>query len=223
MLRRAAATQLSKDISRIRGATGRISRGDYKDRIEAMHVNDSAFWRAFEESALTHSAAHYLTTIMHLKKGQGYARVTDVAEHLGVSRGAASRATSLLKERGWIQEDPHRMLELTDDGRELARTVERNFLVVQCFLEDILGIQKDVAQEDACKLEHLLSTETANRLFRLIRVLQESKPLLRRIQERLADFETDCDNSGLCNICAEYDGCIAEETQPAAEHPPQQA
>src|SRR2546423_1810774 len=138
-----------------------------------VHINDSSVWRAFEESELTHSAAHYLMTIMHLRQQQGYARVTDVAEHLRVSRGAVSRAMSLLKERGWIQEDPHRMLELTANGQELARSVQRNYLIVECFLEDILKVPTEVAREDACKMEHLLSHETSTALFRMIRVMMQ--------------------------------------------------
>ncbi|HOE96922.1 MAG TPA: metal-dependent transcriptional regulator [Candidatus Sumerlaeota bacterium] len=176
-----------------------------------MHINDSSAWRAFEESELTHSAAHYLMTIRHLKQQQGYARVTDVAEHLQVSRGAASRATTLLKERGWIQEDPHRMLEVTESGQELARMVERNFLVVECFLEDILGVPREVAYEDACKLEHLLSPATTETLFKLVRVLQEDKPLHRKLLARLQNREIPCNGEGNCEICTEYEGCIAED------------
>ena len=89
------------------------------------YINDSSQWRAFEDSELTHSAAHYLTTIKQLRQQYGYARVTDVADTLKVSRGAASRAMVLLKDRGWIQEDPHRMLQLTNEGMERARNVER--------------------------------------------------------------------------------------------------
>ncbi|MCE5230098.1 metal-dependent transcriptional regulator [bacterium] len=151
-------------------------------------INDNSSWRAFEDAEPTHSAAHYLTTIMHLKERMGYARVTDLAEHLGVSRGAASRAAALLKERGWIEEDPNRMLLLTDSGRDLARSVERNYLIMECFLEDILGVPGDIARRDACKLEHLLSGQTGQALFRLVRVLNESPKILKKIQTRVANL-----------------------------------
>lgn len=154
-------------------------------------INDNSAWRAFEVAEPTHSAAHYLTTIMHLKAHLGYARVTDLAEHLGVSRGAASRAAALLKERGWIEEDPNRMLLLTDSGRELAKAVERNYLVVECFLEDILAVPADVARVDACKLEHLLSGQTGTALYRLIQMLNENPKLLKKIQARIAKMNPD--------------------------------
>jgi DtxR family transcriptional regulator, Mn-dependent transcriptional regulator len=140
-------------------------------------INDSSFWRSFEESGPTHSAAHYLTTIFHLREQYGYARVTDVAESLKISRGAASRAITILKERGWLQEDHHRMLVLTGNGQELARGIERNFGVLESFLEDILGLPHEVAHEDACKMEHLLSPMTVSALYRLIRALRHNRPL----------------------------------------------
>jgi Mn-dependent DtxR family transcriptional regulator len=185
-----------------------------------VHVNDNSAWRAFEESELTHSAAHYLMTIMHLRKKNGYARVTDVAEHLSVSRGAASRATTLFKERGWIQENEHRMLELTADGMELARSVERNYLILEAFFEDILGVTKDVALADACKIEHLLSPQTAQMLFRFTQFFKERPKLAEQIRRKLGCEPASCSHEE-CEICEEYDGCLADDMSGGtAETPP---
>jgi DtxR family transcriptional regulator, Mn-dependent transcriptional regulator len=151
----------------------------------AGHLNDSSVWRAFEEGELTHSAAHYLMAIMHLKSDQGYARVTDVAEYLQVSRGAASKAVSLLKERGWIGEDTHRMLDLTEEGRARARHVVRNFGVVECFLQDVLGIPHEVGHADACKMEHLLNPATADALLRLIHLLDADPAMSSQLKNKL--------------------------------------
>lgn len=152
-------------------------------------INDSSAWRAYEEGELTHSAAHYLTTILHLRERFGYARVTDVAEWLKISRGAASRAISVLKERGWIEEDPHRMLVLTESGQELARGIMRNYRVVESFLEDILGLPGVAAHEEACKMEHLLSPLTIKALDRLMRTLEQNQPLKRDLREKFAACE----------------------------------
>lgn len=154
-------------------------------------INDNSSWRAFEDSELTHSAAHYLTTIQNHRKQFGYARVTDVADHLKISRGAASRAVSLLKERGWIQEDEHRMLELTEIGQRLARVVERNYLVMEWFLEEVLGLPRETAREDACKMEHLLSPVTSHALFRLTRALKQDAEVMNRLQASLAGLEEE--------------------------------
>ena len=175
--------------------------------------NDNSAWRAIDKSELTHSAAHYLMTILHLRKQNGYARVTDVAEHLEVSRGAASRAISLLKDRLLIQEDPNRMLILTEEGLDLARKVERSFLVVESFLEDILDIPKDVAREDACKIENLLNPATTNAIFRLVRVLKGDEKRLQRLQNEIIKYKSGCEREGACDMCSEYGRCIAEDTE----------
>ena len=184
-----------------------------------VNTNDNSAWKAFEESEVTHSAAHYLMTIMHLREKNGYARVTDVAEHLNVSRGAASRATTLFKERGWIQENEHRMLELTGDGQALARGVERNFLILEFFFEDILGVPGDIAREDACKIEHLLSPDSSRALLKLIRTYSESPEFRKIICEARNISDIECDHEKICMLCEEFGDCIADcATEPAA-HP----
>lgn len=155
--------------------------------------SDNSTWRAYEETELTHSAAHYLTAILGLRQRFGYARVTDVAEDLGISRGAASRALTMLKERGWIQEDPHRMLELTAAGQDLAHGVVRSHAVIERFMVDILGVPGQVAHEDACKMEHLMSPVTVEALVRLIRTFEGDKRLKNRFKELLGACRASLD------------------------------
>lgn len=173
--------------------------------------NDSAQWRAFDDVAITHSAAHYLMTIMNVRRQQGYVRVTDVAERLEISKGAASKAIMMLKNRGWIQEDANRMLELTDRGMQLARSVERNYLVIECFLEDILGLSAKTAREDACKIEHLLSLQTIQGLLRLIHILGKNREKLNWLGEELSAYTPVCDDEGSCLACVDHDKCIIAE------------
>ena len=69
----------------------------------SQDVNDSSHWREFENNQVTHSAAHYLMAIDHLHEEFGYARVTNVADVLEISRGAASMANSLLPSPTWAR------------------------------------------------------------------------------------------------------------------------
>ena len=120
-------------------------------------INDSAYWREFERNELTHSAAHYLMAIDSLREDLGYARVTDVADKLEVSRGAASTKIADLKKRGWVKEDPNRFLLLADEGEAIVSRVEHNFRILTTFFGDLLGVSKDTAFADACKMEHLMA------------------------------------------------------------------
>jgi DtxR family Mn-dependent transcriptional regulator len=173
---------------------------------------DGSFRHILDSMDLTHSAAHYLTAILHLRKQQGYARVTDVAEHVGVSRGASSKALAQLKERGWVTEDPHRMLLLTEKGTDLARGVDRRFLVVESFFSEVLGIPQEAAEADACKIEHMLSPETTRAFCMLLRMFDKDQAALKRLREELDSFTLACGGEkSPCAMCKTYDGCLAAD------------
>ena len=163
--------------------------------------NDAAYWRAFDQTRVTHSAAHYLMAIHGLHKEFGYARATDVAAKLEVSRGAASLALAQLKKRDLVEEDAHRILLLTEDGHRIVHEIERNFAVLAAFFQNILGASQEAAHADACKMEHLLSLETGRRLVNLMRMVMEDPVQTERVRHALALSETG-DNDWLhCPIC----------------------
>jgi Mn-dependent DtxR family transcriptional regulator len=170
-------------------------------------INDSAYWREFEKNELTHSAAHYLMAIDSLRDDLGYARVTDVAEMLEVSRGAASMAITHLKKRGWVEEDPNRFLLLSDEGKGMANLVEHNFRILSKFFEEVLGAKGDLAHADACKMEHLMSLETGRRLVWLMRYILSDESRAAQVHEVMACYRPGCESVELCPLC---DGeCLA--------------
>lgn len=152
-------------------------------------ANDAAHWRDFDQNYVTHSMAHYLTAIDSLRKELGYARATDVADFLDVSRGAASMALAQLKKRGWVAEDPNRFLLLTEEGAHIAELVEQNFTILTRFFEEVLGAPHDRALSDACKMEHLMSMETGQRLVWLMRHLLEDEKELAHVRKAMRGFE----------------------------------
>jgi Mn-dependent DtxR family transcriptional regulator len=133
-------------------------------------------WRAYEKNELSHSAAHHLMAIHELRTEHGYARVSDIAKHLRITKGSVSTAMKHLKERGYVQEDPNRFLELTEQGLKVVQETEATRLVVQRFLSDALGMDEDDAMIDACKVEHLISTEARARLVLFLRMLFSENP-----------------------------------------------
>ena len=155
--------------------------------------NDASHWRDFEKNPVTHSMAHYLTAVDSLRKDLGYARATDVADFLDVSRGAASMALSQLKKRGWVAEDPNRFLLLTDEGARIAEIVERNFGILSQFFERVLGMHHNRALSDACKMEHLVSMETGQRLTWLTQHILEDEELMTQVRKVMNTFVLDTD------------------------------
>ena len=110
---------------------------------------------------LHESGEMYLETIFLLKNRFGYVRSIDIAKELGYSKPSVSRAVSLLRENDYICLDPNGMILLTDKGLEIAQNIYDRHRCLTMFLES-LGISKETAQEDACRIEHVISDETFN-------------------------------------------------------------
>ena len=159
--------------------------------VDDHQPNDASHWRDFERNLVTHSMAHYLTAVHALHRSTGYARATDVADFLNVSRGAASMALAQLKKRQWITEDESRYLYLSERGMFIAKQVERNFRVLSQFFEHVLGAAPEVASSDACKMEHLLSMETGQRLIWFMEHLLSNEEQTSDIRSLMNDFEPD--------------------------------
>ncbi|MCB0328466.1 MAG: metal-dependent transcriptional regulator [Bdellovibrionales bacterium] len=126
-------------------------------------------WKQFEENKITHSAAHHLIAVKELRESRGYARVTDVARYLNITTGSASTNLKNLKSKGLITEDENRFLELSEEGAQLAQAVLTRKDIFYHFLVDVLDVDQEQAEIDACKTEHLISAETASKLDKFIK------------------------------------------------------
>lgn len=114
---------------------------------------------------LQESGEMYLETILVLSKTMSAVRSVDVGEHMGFSKPSVSRAIGLLKQGGLVEVDANGHLTLTDEGRRVAEhTYERHRLLKEYFIW--LGVDPEVADSDACKIEHHISDETVEALRR---------------------------------------------------------
>lgn len=87
-------------------------------------------------------------------------RSVDVAHKLGVSKASVSKAVSLLKEQGLVDQPYYGDITLTEDGYAYGRAVYERHELLCAFLEKALGIDAAVAEEEACKMEHAISDES---------------------------------------------------------------
>ena len=112
---------------------------------------------------LHESAEMYLETIYVLSQNSAAVRSIDVAEALGYSRPSISRAVGLLKKDGYLSVDRDAFLTLTEKGREAAEKIyERHTILTAALVA--LGVDKDSAAEDACRIEHVISDKTMTAL-----------------------------------------------------------
>jgi Mn-dependent DtxR family transcriptional regulator len=109
--------------------------------------------------SLHESAEMYLETIYVLSQKTGSTRSIDVAEHMGYSKPSVSRAVGLLKQGGYIIMEPDGSLVLTEEGRQTAMGIFERHTVLTKLLTSI-GVSEEVASEDACKIEHVISEQT---------------------------------------------------------------
>ncbi|MDD6186870.1 MAG: metal-dependent transcriptional regulator [Oscillospiraceae bacterium] len=110
------------------------------------------------------SGEMYLEAILVLKeKGLANIRAIDIANQTGYSKPSVSRALHLLENNGYIVINENGFIHFTDVGFEHAQTIyERHRVLTRLFLS--IGVCEETAEEDACKIEHVISDETFNAL-----------------------------------------------------------
>ena len=117
--------------------------------------------------ALYESAEMYLETIYQLSHTSPAVRSIDVALAMGYSRPSVSRAVNLLKKDGYLEMDADGFLVLTDAGSEIARKIfDRHTVLTEALVR--LGVDRETAAEDACRIEHVISDRTFEAIKRHI-------------------------------------------------------
>lgn len=106
------------------------------------------------------SGENYLETILVLQQRMGSVRSIDVVRELNFSKPSVSRAVGLLKEEGYITVGDDGVLKLTQMGREKAEGIYERHQTLTEFLVKIAGVTAEVAEEDACRMEHIISEES---------------------------------------------------------------
>lgn len=117
---------------------------------------------------LHESAEMYLETIYTLSLRSRSVRSIDVAESMGYSKPSVSRAVNLLKQGGYLTMAPDGCLTLTEQGINAAKNIFTRHNILTEFLEKI-GVDKETASSDACKIEHVISEQTINAIKKFIK------------------------------------------------------
>ena len=118
-----------------------------------------------DKRSLGKSSEDYLEAMLMLKEERGYVRSVDIAERLGVSKPSVSIAVKKLKENGYLEMDHSGFITLTESGHEIAERIYPRHKTLTSFFE-MLGVDPEIAQEDACLVEHDLSEETFSALLK---------------------------------------------------------
>lgn len=117
--------------------------------------------------ALTVSAEDYLERIHELIETKGYARVSDIAELLDITRPTVSIMIQRLSRDGYLLYEKYRGITLTDRGAEVARRIQTRHVLLTEFL-GLLGLDRTVVSKDVEGIEHHVSPETLEKLEQLV-------------------------------------------------------
>lgn len=173
-----------------------------KAKSSTRSGSDGPLWRAFEANEITHSGAHYLFAIHELSVRSTAPRAVDIARFLGVTRAAASLQVRSLVDHGLIEIGPRRSVHLTGRGASLVARVSSKREVLHALLGEVLQVPPATADEDACKIEHLISEESGAALVRLIHFLRSDHPAARACLDAFHAASVRCRGDQRCDLCS---------------------
>lgn len=122
----------------------------------------------YNKKKITASSEDYLEAIYYLNQKQGLVRVTDVADELSVSKPSVNRAIKKLISEELVVHETYSEIKLTEKGFIEAKNVTRVHGILKNFLIDILGVDIEIAEKEACAMEHSICEETVNKLAEYI-------------------------------------------------------
>jgi len=113
-----------------------------------------------DKNPITPTMEDYLEAIYNLSKEKRAVRVRDIAKKLDVKMPTVTNMLKTLSERGLIDYEKYEYLELTENGSDVGQEIDRRHQIFRNFLTNILKIDYNQSDEDACKMEHAVSPTT---------------------------------------------------------------
>ena len=122
------------------------------------------------------SKEDYLEAAYVLKRQKGYVRNSMLSDYLNYSKASVSVAIRGLVAEGYVIKDEHGYVELTAEGKKIAKKVYARHLLLEEFLE-LIGVSPETANHDACRMEHTISEESYKKIQELVRKMKEENTL----------------------------------------------
>ena len=119
------------------------------------------------------SVEDYLEVIYRLIDEKGYARIFDISASLNVKPPSVTEMVQKLAKEGYVKYTRYQTITLTNKGREVAKNVYRRHKTLTEFLK-ILGVEEEIAEKDACEIEHSLHPETVERLTKFVEFVKNA-------------------------------------------------
>ncbi|PTX99607.1 transcriptional regulator MntR [Verrucomicrobia bacterium LW23] len=150
---------------------------------------------AHDRTGVTESAEDYLERIYELIESKGYARVSDIAEALSLSRPSVSIMVQRLDKLGYLLYEKYRGLTLTPEGVRVAQAIRRRHAILTEFFE-LLGLPGEIVERDVEGVEHHVSQELLQRLESLVTHCRVNPEPLRAMLGQVSDAAPERGSAG---------------------------
>lgn len=124
---------------------------------------------------INEATENYLEAILILEEKDTQVRMSDVAKMLKVSKPSVNKALGVLKDAGYILHQKYGTILLTEAGREYAQKVYNRHKLFKRFFIEILEIEEEIAEEEACHMEHCISDSTMEKLNAFLTQVMDEK------------------------------------------------
>ncbi|PIE97643.1 MAG: Fur family transcriptional regulator [Treponema sp.] len=120
----------------------------------------------------TMSQEDYLETILDLSSKSPEVKSVDVARIRSVSRASVNKALSGLVEAGFVEHEPYSKITLTKKGKKIAKEIRERHDLLAKFLVDVLKVDPKIADDEACRMEHVISVDTTKKLYNYLKSIK---------------------------------------------------
>lgn len=187
---------------------------DSVNDLKSVYTNEHDVWRGFSQNQITHSIAHYLMAIDEASEvGNEGCRAAQVARILDVSRNAVSLQLKTLQQHGLVIVSNNKLIKLSEKGSSEVNNIIMARRSMKRFLVDFLGISESSAEQDSCKVEHLISHETRMALAKLMQFVFSNQALAEPFIRSLKEYQVHCeeDDDHHCPLCQH--SCLLDDAQ----------
>lgn len=130
-----------------------------------------------QNNDLSPASEDYLETIYDLSADGSAVRSVDVAQALNVSKASVNKALGILRKSALIDQEPYGTITLTQEGMRRARNVRSRHDMLKRFLREVIGTDEQTAEDEACRIEHVISQETVEKWDNFLhRTLGDTEP-----------------------------------------------
>jgi DtxR family transcriptional regulator, Mn-dependent transcriptional regulator len=159
------------------------------------------------EHGLSTTHEMYLKVLYRLERENDVGRVRDMAKGLGVTPSTVSAVLKKLEHGGLVDHDRYGIVKLTPSGTRVAECVVRRFEILKALLVNVLGLDAEAAEIDACMMEHAVSPATVNRMQLLVHRVRRGDVVLEAMPSGGSSVSAcaDCEASGMCQAVATSD------------------